>query len=183
MTIKKMHSSKIQKSHQVLISVGFSSNDVMYACDREWQENRSLLLSVQGLLVTNGVIQHKVGDLTQSSFFSKSNKQCETEDPTAVYIFPHFLDFLRPAKRTNVILCDSHPWAVLFWTMEGFFYLIGFEKTVHFFLDKLDGSTQPAGSRPRAPWGPHVVSSGQMLWNKFLAFRQDYWADRQLPPT
>lgn len=117
------------------------------SCDLKCPDN----WSAQGLLPTLSWWSHS------KFLLSKSNKQTmKNRGPHSVS--PNFLDFLRPAMRTNLILCSSHPWVVLFWTMEGFFYLIGFEKMVHFFfLDKPDGSTQPAGLRPKAPWRPDVV--------------------------
>lgn len=112
-----------------LSRVLFQRHDV--SCDLKWPGNRSLLLNAQGLLLTNGVTN--TSWWSHSKFFlSKSNKQTMcNRGPHSVS--PHFLDFLRPAKRANPILCSSHPWAVLLWTMEGFFYLIGSEKMVRFF--------------------------------------------------
>lgn len=154
-----MHSSEIQQSIPSAVDfsrVLFQGHDV--SCDLKCPDNRS----AQGLLPTLSWWSHS------KFLLSKSNKQTMgNRGPHSVS--PHFLDFLRPAMRTNLILCSSNPWVVLFWTMEGFFYLIGFEKMVHFFswISRMAPHSQQA-------WGPELPG-GQMWFNLDKCFETNSW--------
>lgn len=88
-----MHSSKIQQSHQLLISVGFSSKDMM--CPVTW----SLLLSPQGLLVTNGVTETKpMISFKVSSKQVKQTNNVEQRPPQRFSPFPQFSEASKEDK-------------------------------------------------------------------------------------